>query len=195
MFFTHCLGRMARTAAGSRCGLVAISVDVDIQRPRVSSLATTVDHVRAPEPRRWLGAILVVILLAVGGCGGDDSGPVVPSLSPAPTPSDASPAPTLPADGVSLQRLGYLNGPVQQFSLPRTSVIIAAVDQPNNVTAVLSSPSATEVAGYLRRTLPMTGFSIVEDDPAAVSMTFAGYGWTGSFTGKENTSAVLLRPQ
>jgi hypothetical protein len=174
---------------------VATSVDVDIQRPSVSTLTTTVDHVRAPEPRRWLGAILVVILLAVGGCGGDDSGPVVPSLSPAPTPSDASPAATVPADGVSLQRLGYLNGPVQQFSLPRSSVITAAVDQPNNVTAVLSSPSATEVAGYLRRTLPMTGFSIIKDDPAAVSMTFAGYGWTGSFTGKETTSAVLLRPE
>ena len=148
---------------------------------------------RAPEPRRWLGAILAVILLTVGGCG-DDSGPVVPSASPARTPSDASPVATIPADGVSLQTLGYLDGPVQQFSLPRSSVITAAVDQPNNVTAVLSSPSATEVAGYLRRTLPMTGFSIIKDDPAAVSMTFAGYGWTGSFTGKETTSAVLLRP-
>ena len=149
---------------------------------------------RAPEPRRWLGTISLAILLAVGGCGGDASGPVVPSVSPAPTPSDASPVATIPADGVSLQRLGYLNGPVQQFSLPWSSVITATVDQPNNVTAVLSSPSATEVAAYLRRTLPTTGFRIVKDDPAAVSMTFTGYGWTGSFTGNGTTSAVLLRP-
>jgi hypothetical protein len=103
---------------------------------------------------------------------------------------------TIPADGVSLQTLGYLNGPVQQFSLPRSSVITASVDQANNVTAVLTSPSAAEVAAYLRRTLPMTGFTIVTgDDPAALAMTFTGYGWTGSFTGNETTSAVLLRPQ
>jgi hypothetical protein len=102
---------------------------------------------------------------------------------------------TIPADGVSLQSLGYLNGPVAQFSLPRSSAIIAAVDQANNVTAVLSFPSATEVAAYLRRSLPKAGFTVVEDDPAALTMTFTGYGWTGSFTGSEATCAVLLRPQ
>jgi hypothetical protein len=101
----------------------------------------------------------------------------------------------LPADGVSLQTLGYLNGPVQQFSLPRSSVLTVAVDQANNVTAVLSSPPATEVAAYLRRTLPRTGFTIVDDDPVGLAMTFTGYGWTGSFTGNETTSAVLLRPR
>ena len=149
---------------------------------------------RPPDPRRLLGAISVVVLLATGGCEGGDPGPVVPSVSPAPTPSDATPAVTLPADGVSLQTLGYVNGPVQQFSLPRSSVITASVDQPNNVTAVLSAPSATEAAAYLRRTLPRTGFTIVDDDPAGLAMTFTGHGWTGSFTGNETTSAVLLRP-
>ena len=114
---------------------------------------------RAPEPRRLLAAISVVLLLA-GGCGGEDSGPIEPSVSRSPTASDATAAVTIPADGVSLQLLGYLNGPVQQFSLPRSSVITAAVDQANNVTAVLTTPSATEVAAYLRRTLPMTGFTI-----------------------------------
>jgi hypothetical protein len=101
---------------------------------------------------------------------------------------------TIPADGVSLQTLGYLNGPVQQFSLPRSSVVTASVDQANNVTAVLSRPSATEVAAYLRRTLPRTGFTIVNDDRDGLAMTFTGYGWTGSFTGNQTTSAVLLRP-
>jgi hypothetical protein len=155
---------------------------------------TTVDPVRAPEPRRLLAAISVLLFLA-GGCGGKDSGPVEPSLSPSPTASDATATVTIPADGVSLQMLGYLHGPVQQFSLPRSSVITAAVDQANNVTAVLTSPSATEVAAYLRRTLPTTGFTIISsDDPAALAMTFTGYGWSGSFTGNETTSAVLLRP-
>jgi hypothetical protein len=159
-------------------------------------LPTTVDPVRAPEPRRVLAAISVVVLLAAtGGCGGGDNGPVLPSARPTPPPSAATATVTIPVDGVALQTLGYLNGPVQQFSLPRSSVIIAAVDQANNVTAVLSSPPATEVAAYLRRTLPKTGFTVVNDDPPALTMTFTGYGWTGSFTGNETTSAVLLRPQ
>jgi hypothetical protein len=148
--------------------------------------------VRSPDTRRWLGALAVVALLA-GGCRGGGTGPVVPSRSPAPTASSTA-APTLPADGVSLQALGFLNGPVQQFSLPRSAVLSAAVDQANNVTAVLSKPSATEVAAYLRRALPVTGFTVVEDDPAGLAMTFSGHGWTGSFTGNETTSAVLLRP-
>jgi hypothetical protein len=111
------------------------------------------------------------------------------------TPSSATPSASTPADGVSLQSLGYLNGPALQFSLPRTSVLTAAVDQTNNVTAVLTSPPPTEVAAYLRRTLPKAGFTVVADDPAALTMTFTGYGWAGSFTGTEKTSAVLLRPQ
>ena len=119
----------------------------------------------------------------------------MPSVSPAPTAGETTTTPTIPADGVSLQALGYLNGPVQEFSLPRSSVLSARVDQPNNVTAVLSGPPATEVAGYLRRALPMSGFTIVADNPDGLAMTFAGYGWTGSFTGNETTSAVLLRPQ
>jgi hypothetical protein len=150
--------------------------------------------VRSPEHRRLLGAISLVVLLATGGCAGANSGPVVPSVSPAPTPGTTSAA-TLPADGVSLQTLGYANGPVQQFSLPRTAVLSATVDQANNVTAVLSHPPATEVAAYLRRTLPMTGFTILDDDPAGLAMAFTGHGWTGSFIGNETTSAVLLRPQ
>jgi hypothetical protein len=111
-------------------------------------------------------------------------------------PPAASPAPPLsiPSDGVTLAALGYLNGPVRQFSLPRTAVIRAKVDQPNNVTAVVSSPSPTELGSYLRRALPATGFKITADSPATNTMTFTGHGWSGSYTGDERASAVLLRP-
>jgi predicted CoA-binding protein len=87
---------------------------------------------------------------------------------------------------------------VHQFSLPRMAVLKAKVDQPNNVAAVVSSPSPAEIASYLRRTLPAAGFTITADNPAAKTLTFIGNGWTGSFTGDNNgvsaVSAVLLRP-
>jgi hypothetical protein len=69
------------------------------------------------------------------------------------------------------------------------------VDQPNNVAVVLSSPSPTEIASYLRRALPAAGFTITADSPAANTMTFEGGGWSGSFTADSRASAVLLRPQ
>ena len=101
----------------------------------------------------------------------------------------------IPADGISLAAYGYTNGPVQQFSLPRGSVLTARVDQTNNVAAVLSAPPAVEVLGYLRRTLPAAGFTVTREDVAQKSMTFTGYGWSGSFTGDDRVAAVLLRPE
>ena len=71
---------------------------------------------------------------------------------------------SIPADGATLRSFGYTFGPVEQLSLPRSAVISAAVDQANNVTAVLSAPPAGEVAAYLRRALPAAGFSITDDD-------------------------------
>lgn len=114
--------------------------------------------------------------------------------SAAPTTTSA-PAPSIPSDGVTLAALGYLNGPIQHFSLPRTAVIMAIVDQPNNVTAVVSSPSPAELRSYLLRTLPAAGFQITADRPEANTLTFAGHGWNGNFTGDDHASAVLLRPQ
>jgi len=96
---------------------------------------------------------------------------------------------------MTLAELGFLNGPIQQFSVPRTVVITAKVDQPNNVAVVVSSPPPADVASYLRRTLPSAGFAITADDPAEKTMTFVGHGWSGSFTGDQQASAVLLRPQ
>ena len=121
----------------------------------------------------------------------------VPSSDSSPAPTAASPTrpPAVPNDGVTLAALGYLNGPTEQFSLPRTTTITAKVDQPNNVAAVLSSPSPAEVASYLRRALPAAGFTITADGPAANTITFSGSGWDGSFTGDGGVSAVLLRPQ
>jgi hypothetical protein len=93
-----------------------------------------------------------------------------------------------------LAAFGYLNGPVTQFSLPRNAALVAAVDQPNNVTAVLSTPPPAEVAAYLRRALPAAGFTILSTDASGSAVTFAGHGWRGSFTSDARASAILLRP-
>jgi hypothetical protein len=100
----------------------------------------------------------------------------------------------IPANGLRLAAFGFTNGPIETFSLPRTTVLKAAVDQPNNVSAVLGQPRTGEVYGYLLGALPAAGFAITNSDAATATLTFTGQGWTGSFTGDAETCAVLLRP-
>jgi hypothetical protein len=133
-------------------------------------------------------ALLGCLLIGCSPSSSGDSGLAPPSASPAAPVS-------VPADGATLATLGYLNGPIQEFSLPRTAVITTRIDQPNNVVAVLSSPSPAELASYLRRALPAAGFAITADNPAAQTITFDGNGWSGSLTADNRVSAVLLRPQ
>jgi hypothetical protein len=140
--------------------------------------------------RRLVAATALLGCLLMGCSAGSSS-----DSSPAPPVASATGQPSVSAEGVTLAALGYLNGPIEQFSLPRTAVVTAKVDQPNNVAVVLSSPSPAEVATYLRRAVPAAGFTITADDSAAQTMTFTGNGWTGSFTGDNRVSAVLLRPQ
>jgi len=100
----------------------------------------------------------------------------------------------IPADGSSLRSLGFSNGPVTAFSVPNDVVVTTRVDQPTGVTAVFTQPAATEVADYLVRTLPKTGFVVTSQATADASLTFTGYGWSGSFTGTGDSSAVVLKP-
>jgi hypothetical protein len=143
------------------------------------------------SPRSWLCVASIALLGLVAGCGAGGD----PTRTPAPSPSATSgPVVSIPSDGVRLAAFGYRNGPVEAFSLPTAAVLQAAVDQPNNVSAVLSRPAPAEIYAYLLRTLPTAGFTISGADQAAVTMTFTGQGWQGSFTGEAGTSAVLLRP-
>ena len=107
----------------------------------------------------------MVAALVLSGCGSGEEPPVRPHRSPGRRPRADSDGRDGPADGVTLRSLGYLNGPAEQFTLPRTALVTAAVDQPNNVTAVLTQPPPAEVEAYLRRALPATGFTITADDP------------------------------
>ncbi|HSU35640.1 MAG TPA: hypothetical protein VLJ88_08265 [Propionibacteriaceae bacterium] len=152
----------------------------------------------APRPHRIVGAILLVLALGLSGCSAAESEPLPTPSSTSGTPSAASatpqPTPSPLPPGRTLRSLGYLNGPVEEFTVPEAAVLSATVDQENNVTVVLSQPSAAEVADYLRAALPAAGFTITKDDPATLAMTFTGFGWAGSFTGSATAAAVLLRP-
>jgi hypothetical protein len=149
-----------------------------------------------PPPVRRLTRLTGILLVAamLAACGGKAG--VSPPTTEAPTPRRSV---SVPADGVTLAAFGFTNGPVGEFSLPRSAVLAAKVDQANNVAVVLSSPSPSEVADYLRRSLPVAGFDLRYDQSG--TMTFDGYGWAGSFTSTDNpagtgaSSAVLLRPQ
>jgi uncharacterized lipoprotein YajG len=171
----------------------AVSVGIERAAPDSYLQAASVGIARAaPNTKRWhtLAAVAALLSCLLAGCSaGHSSDSNVPPLAA----SSAAP-PSVPSDGVTLSALGYLNGPVRQFSLPRTAVIRAKVDQPNNVTAVVSSPSPAEMSSYLRRALPASGFMITADSPKTNTMTFTGHGWSGSYTGDERASAVLLRP-
>jgi hypothetical protein len=151
---------------------------------------TTLEPVRIKRSHLFAAAVAFLGCLLAGCSVGypNDSNSGAPTASSAPSPS-------IPLDGITLAALGYLNGPIHQFSLPRTAVITAKVDQPNNVVAVVSAPSPAELRSYLLRALPTAGFEITADRPTANTMTFAGHGWTGSFTGDDRASAVLLRPR
>lgn len=95
---------------------------------------------------------------------------------------------------MTLRQIGFENGPVDEFSLPRELVITTRVDQPNVVTIVLARPSPETVEDYLRATLPDAGFTIDARADTGQAMTFEGNGWTGAFTGTISTSAIILRP-
>lgn len=146
------------------------------------------------EPR--LAGLVGLLLLTLAGC----AAPAAPAVAPKPTPAATSPAPVrLPDDGVLLRDFGYRFGPVGSFSLPRTSVVAAAVDQADNVTLVLSAPSPGDVTAYLRRALPAAGFTVTAGGSSGSTLTFAGNGWagsvTGDLTGGSAATGVLLRPR
>lgn len=153
-------------------------------------------RLRAPGgPGRWVGSL--VVLLVVSGCGaavpGPSTSPSAPAGPSATSPPD--PPPSVPADGLPLRAFGYSFGPLDTFSLPRSTALVTSVDQADNVTAVLSAPSPADLAAYLRRALPAAGYTVTAGaEGSGVTLTFAGRGWVGSVTGDDGTAAVLLRP-
>lgn len=147
--------------------------------------------------RPALALVLAAALLTGCGAGPEPADPTpTPSATSAPPTATSAPpttaSPTVET-GLTLQQLGFDNGPAN-FSLPPDSVISTKVDQPNVVTVVLSSPGPETVEDYLRATLPDAGFRIDARSSAEGALTFKGEDWTGGFTGTGATSAIVLRP-
>ena len=147
---------------------------------------------RTPRVLRALVVAVAFPATLAGGLTGCAAG----NVPDAPASSSPSPTPTVsrPADGVSLAALGFENGPVDRVFVPVGAQVSSRVDQTNNVTVVLTSPSATDLAAFYRRTAVGNGFALTGDDAATTTLTFAGFGWTGTFTGDRQASALLLRP-
>ena len=134
-------------------------------------------------------AVALVLGFAATSCAAGSVPDTPPSSSPAPTPTVSK-----PADGVSLAALDFENGPVDRVFVPVGAQLSARVDQPNNVTVVLVAPPAADLLSFYRRTAVGNGFTVTADDPATSTLTFSGFGWTGTFTGDSRASALLLRP-
>ncbi|MGI3781818.1 MAG: hypothetical protein ACRYG2_13680 [Janthinobacterium lividum] len=143
---------------------------------------------RTPRVLRGV-AVAVVLGVTSTGCGAASVPETPAASSPAPTPTVSA-----PADGVSLAALGFDNGPVDRVFVPVGAQLESRVDQPNNVTLVLAAPPAAVLTDFYRRTATGNGFTVTADDPAATTLTFSGFGWTGTFTGDSRASALLLRP-
>ena len=131
---------------------------------------------------------VVLVALALAGCAAPRPDIPVP-------PSPAATAPVqVPVDGVSLSALGFTYGPVDRVFVPIGAQVTSRVDQPDNVAVVLTAPSPADLLTFYRRTAAANGFDVTADDAATSTLTFAGFGWTGTFTGDERASALLLRP-
>lgn len=96
-------------------------------------------------------ALLACLLIGCSAAPSSDSSTAPPATAP------ARPA-AIPDDGVTLASLGFLNGPVEQFSLPRTATITAKVDQPNNLVAVEAVARIARVSRF-RRVFSRENFS------------------------------------
>lgn len=148
---------------------------------------------RTGRLRRCLAVVAATGLLLTGaGCSASQRGGQSPPSSVRPTPA----TPSIPAGGVTLAGLGVQHGPIDALSLPRSVRIGTRVDQPTAVTLVLTAPSAGTVADYLVDALPAGGFTIEEraGTDETRTLTFAGHGWAGSFTGSGAESALTLHP-
>lgn len=119
------------------------------------------------------------------------------SAAPPPSASTATSEPTAAPNeqdgGVTLDTLGWNNGPAAQVSLPEKVQISQRVDQSNVITAVLDAPDGPTTAQWLARTLPEGGFTVTDHSERAV--LFTGHGWDGSFTSNPEVSAITLRRQ
>lgn len=132
---------------------------------------------------------VVVALAALTGCGAGPGIVRTPSSSVA-TPSLPAGV-SIPANGWSLRNMGVVNGPAA-LSVPAGSQFAVRADTSQEVTLVFAAPAAAAVADYLRTALPGTGFTITADRDGA--MTFAGYGWTGTYLVTGDLCALTVRP-
>lgn len=117
---------------------------------------------------------------AMAGCAASP-----PSVQ-APRPSVAP----IPAGGLLLRDFGVRHGP-PGFSLPEEFSGVVEIDDPKVVTLIVSAPRASELAAYLRTSLPPQGYLLHGDDPE--SLVFERSDYRGALTASGGVVALSLR--
>ena len=128
-----------------------------------------------------------MLAVALAGC---SAGPVP---RPVPSPLASTPSVAIPEDGATLAEFGFTHGPVTAWSLPRSAALTGRVDQPNQLTMVVTSPGPEDVVRYLAGALPLAGFTVEQhrEDGASSALIATGYGWRGSVVGASNGRTML----
>ena len=128
------------------------------------------------------GSLLVAALTAAAVAGCAASPPAVQ----APRPSIAP----VPGGGRLLSDLGVRHGP-PGFSLPAEFLGVVNIDDPKVVTLIVSAPRASELAAYLRTSLPPQGYLLRGTDPE--SLVFERSDYRGALTASEGVTGLTLR--
>ena len=97
----------------------------------------------------------------------------------------------LEAGGADVVRKALAKAADRYVQAPEGAIALAAAE----VAAASQGNPLGDLPENVTDWVTAHGFEITADRPASNTMTFAGHGWSGSFTGDDRASAVLLRPR
>lgn len=96
-----------------------------------------------------------------------------------------------PSGTVSMETLGWTNGPSDRVLLPTGVTIVSRVDQANVITAVGDPGAASSVLATLTDTLPSYGWTITASGGG--SLVFGDARYDGAFTSDSSVWALTIR--
>jgi len=126
--------------------------------------------------------VIVVACLLLAGCSATSV-----EVGQSPTPRIV----TTPSTGESLASLGFENGCASMVWLPSGTQLTYTADQPNLVIVAGQTSQAPQVEEYLRRTLPMLGWTITASGDGGLMFTQGE--WHGAYALGGDSWALTVR--